>query len=149
MPIGEICNREVVFAERKMSVPEAARLMRQYHVGDLVVAEERDGQRVPVGIVTDRDIVVEVVAKDLDPATLTVGDIMSLELVSAREKDGVFETLQLMRFKGVRRIPVLDDRGGLAGIVTVDDLIELFAEELGELAKLISREQAREAKMRV
>jgi len=77
MPIGEFCNRSVVFATRKTSIAEAAQLMREYHVGDLVVVDVLDGKHMPIGIVTDRDIVVEIVAKSLDYNTFTVGDIMS------------------------------------------------------------------------
>lgn len=148
MPIGEICNREVVFATRDTSILEAAQLMRRHHVGDLVVVDEKNGKRIPVGIVTDRDIVIEVIAKEADINSLTAGDIMGPELVMAREAEGVFETIQLMRLKGVRRMPVVDSQGGLVGIVSVDDLVELLAEEMNELAKLISREQVREAKNR-
>lgn len=148
MPIGEICNREVVFATRDTSILEAAQLMRRHHVGDLIVVDEKNGKRIPAGIVTDRDIVIEVIAKEADINSLTAGDIMGPELVTTREADGVFETIQLMRLKGVRRMPVVDPHGGLVGIVSVDDLVELLAEEMNELAKLISREQVREAKNR-
>lgn len=144
MPIGEICNREVVFARRGDSIRDAARLMREHHVGDLVVVEERDGQRIPIGILTDRDIVVELVAKGVDLAKVTVGDAMSTELVTIRESDGVYDTIQLMRIKGVRRLPVVNDRGGLAGIVSLDDLLELLADEVSALARLTSKQQARE-----
>ena len=73
MPIGEFCNREVVFATRETSIPEAAQLMRQYHVGDLVVVDEVNGKRVPVGIVTDRDIVIEIIAQSLDINAFSCG----------------------------------------------------------------------------
>ncbi|MEQ6341558.1 MAG: CBS domain-containing protein [Gammaproteobacteria bacterium] len=148
MPIGEICNREVVFATRDTSILETAQLMRRHHVGDLVVVDEKNDKRIPVGIVTDRDIVIEVIAKEADINILTAGDIMGPELGTVREGEGVFETIQMMRLKGVRRMPVVDPHGGLVGIVSVDDLVELLAEEMNELAKLISREQVREAKNR-
>ncbi len=149
MPIGELCSREVVFVRREDSIREAAQLMRQHHVGDVLVVDEKDAQRVPVGIVTDRDIVVEVVAKNVDLDVVTVDDIMSLELVSARDTDGVYETIQLMRMKGVRRLPIVNARGGLVGILALDDIIELLAEELSALAKIIAREQAQEKKKKV
>lgn len=148
MPIGEICNRDVIFAYRNMAIPEIAQLMRNHHVGDLVVVEEKNGKRIPAGIITDRDIVIELVAKGADVNTVTASDIMSPELVTARESEGVFETIQLMRLKGVRRIPIVDSGGSLAGIVSVDDLFDLLAQEMNELARLISREQIREAKTR-
>ena len=144
MAIGEICNREVVVAEKSLPVIEAARLMRSYHVGDVVVVENLPGGRKPVGIVTDRDIVVEVVAANVAAETLTVGDIMSPELVSVTEPEGVFEVIRYMHTKGVRRVPVVSKEGWLVGIVTLDDLLELLAEEMKDLAGLVSRERLRE-----
>lgn len=149
MSIGEFCNREVVFATREMNIPEAAQLMREHHVGDLVVVDQVDGKRVPVGIVTDRDMVIEIIARSLDLNEFSVGDIMGRQLVSVQEKEGVFETIRLMRSNGIRRIPVLNPEGGLAGIVSADDMLDLLAEEMSELAKISLREQEREAKTRI
>jgi len=148
MAVGEICNREVVMTEKSVSVVEAAQLMRTHHVGDLVVVEEKGGRRHPVGIVTDRDIVVEVVAAGVNPDTFKVGDIMGPELATLRESEGLFEALRYMRDKGVRRMPVVDRDGGLVGILTLDDLLSLLAEEMTELAKLVSHERQREAAVR-
>jgi CBS domain-containing protein len=149
MTIGEICTRVTVFTTRDTTVADAAKLMRQHHVGSLVVVEDINGsKRVPVGIVTDRDAVVEVMATGLDPNTITVGDIMVQELVTARESEGVLETMQIMRYKGVRRLPIVGKSGELIGIVTIDDLLEVLAEELSELAKIVAREQARETTTR-
>jgi CBS domain-containing protein len=148
MPMGELCVRKVVIAPRQASVWEAANLMRHYHVGDIVVTDESDGRRVPVGIVTDRDIVLEVLAQELNPASLSVGDIMTADLITVKEHEGLCQTISRMRAKGVRRAPVVNDEGVLVGIVCVDDIVELLAEELSELAKLISREQKREAEIR-
>ena len=148
MGVGEICNREVVVTEKALSVVDAAQLMRKHHVGDLVVVEEKDGSRRPVGVVTDRDIVVEVVAAGVNPEALTVGDIMSPEVATVREGEGLFEALRYMRDKGVRRMPVVDREGALVGILTLDDLLELLAEEMAELAKLVSHERKREAIVR-
>lgn len=147
--IASICNRDVAFTTRDTTVAAAARLMRHGHVGSLVIVEQTEGGgRLPVGIVTDRDIVVEVVATGLDPDAITVGDIMAPELLVGRESDSLFETLEIMRFRGVRRLPTVDTQGRLVGIVTVDDLIEALAEGLGELAKIVAREQSREAASR-
>lgn len=148
MAVGEICNREVVITEKALSVVDAAQLMRKHHVGDLVVVEERGGRKYPVGIVTDRDIVVEVVAAGVNPEALKVGDIMGPEVATVRESAGLFEALRYMRDKGVRRMPVVDHEGGLVGILTLDDLLSLLAEEMTELAKLVSHERQREATVR-
>lgn len=148
MKTGEICNREVVFIERAASIAEAARLMREHHVGDLVVVEEKNGRRAPVGIVTDRDLVLEVIAEGVNQNDVAVGDVMSYELVTANEDDDLFDTLKHMRTKGVRRLPVVDRRGDLVGIVTVDDLLDLLAEQVSDLARIVQREQTRERERR-
>lgn len=147
MKTGEACNRTVVVVGRETPLGEAAKLMREHHVGSLVVAEESYGNR-PVGLVTDRDMVVEVMAEDLDYRTVTVGDIMGDKLVVAREQDDSLDTLKLMRSQGVRRIPVVTEKGDLAGIVTVDDLLEIVAEELEDIVHAIGNEQNRETKQR-
>jgi CBS domain-containing protein len=139
MLVGKICNREVVFVEPDTSIAEAARLMREHHVGGLVVVKEKFGNRVPVGIITDRDLVIEVIAEGVD-----MGD----PLVTAREGDDLLETLKMMRARGIRRLPVIDDDGALAGILTVDDLIDLFSEQIADLARLIAFEQKREQERR-
>lgn len=144
MKIGEICNREVVFVHRDEDLITAAGLMRQYHVGDVVVVEERDGKRVPVGILTDRDLVVKVLARGLEPAHLKVVEVMSGGVETVEEGFGVLETIERMRASAIRRQPVVDKAGTLVGIVTMDDMIDLLAEALGDLARLIVREQRRE-----
>ena len=149
MPIGEFCNREVVFATRETSIPEAAQLMRQYHVGDLVVVDEVNGKRIPIGIVTDRDIVIEIISQSLDLNEFNVGDIMSPRLSSVQETDGVFETIRLMGAKGIRRIPVVNKGGGLEGIVSADDILELLADEMSELSKIAPRERTREINTKI
>jgi CBS domain-containing protein len=145
---GEICNREVVIVSRDTSLVEAARLMREHHVGSLVVVLERDGKRVPVGILTDRDIVVAVVARELDARRLSVADAMSAGVFAVREQDGLTEVLRAMREHGVRRLPVVAASGALAGIVTIDDLLELVAEELGDFVRTVGRERLRETRTR-
>jgi len=150
MPIGDVCIRDVVVASKNITVREAALLMRRNHVGDLVITEENaDGRQIPVGIVTDRDIVLSVIATALDPAVYTVGDLVSRDLVTVSEDQGVFESIQHMRMNGVRRMPVVDRQGGLVGIISVDDVVQLLSEEMISLAKLISREPVLEARSKV
>jgi CBS domain-containing protein len=122
--------------------------MRQYHVGDLVITEESKGRRVPVGIITDRDLVLEVLAEGLDPNELSIGDIMVNDLLTVRESEGIFQTIQQMRAKGARRVPVVNNECELVGIVSVDDLLEILSGELSELSKLTAVEQRREAEVR-
>jgi len=123
---------------------EAAKLMRQHHVGDLVVVDDNGGVKVPVGIITDRDLVVEIMAPELDPAAITVGDIMTPELAVVKEDAGLYESIQYMRVIGVRRLPVVNNNGGLIGILTLDDMLELLAEEMSTLSKLVKHEHKKE-----
>ncbi|HEX5229809.1 MAG TPA: CBS domain-containing protein [Bryobacteraceae bacterium] len=145
MPIGEICVRDVVVAGPDTTVRQAAKLMAKHHVGDLIVVREETRSRVvPVGIVTDRDIVRNVVAETLDASVFTLGDLVARELITARDDQGVFECVQQMRINGIRRMPVVDSSGALVGIISLDDLIQLLSEEMSEIAKVIVREHARE-----
>jgi CBS domain-containing protein len=149
MTIGEFCNREVIILNREDTVFEAAKLMRKYHVGDVVVVEQRGDKRVPVGILTDRDIVVELVALEVDITKILVGDAMSNELLMVHENEQLTDLVQKMQGKAVRRVPVVDDNGALVGIVTADDLIDLIAEQLTSLVGMVQREQHRERRTRV
>ncbi len=148
MSIGELCNREVVVIEADASIDAAVKLMRENHVGDIVVVERRGNLRIPVGMLTDRDIVVEVLAESVDPATLSVRDIMSAPVVTAPEHEELAVVIGLMRSHGVRRVPVVNAAGGLAGIMTVDDILEILAEQMNGLVSLIRVEQQREHKRR-
>lgn len=149
MRISDICIRGVVCIAPDASVLDAARAMREHHVGCLVVAERRDGDARPLGVLTDRDIVLAVVAPDIAVDVLTVGDVMSPQPHTCREDDELFGVLQTMRRHGVRRLPVVDDDGRLTGIVSADDVIAAFGMEVTELARAFRYQQAREAEQRV
>jgi CBS domain-containing protein len=123
-------------------------MMRERHVGDLIVVDEVDGGRVPVGIVTDRDIVLGVISLKLDPDVFTVGDLLHAELITARETQGIFETIEQMRVQGVRRMPIVNEKGYLVGIVSLDDLVRHIASELNKIANLMTWEQEREQLLR-
>ena len=138
--IGVLCNREVVVTSPDTSAGEAAELMRLQHVGDLVVVEERGGEAYPVGIVTDRDLVVEVMAQKVDPNAVTVKELMTRNLETVRDTTDFWDALSHMRACGVRRIPVVNARGGLEGIFTFDDALEFVAEGLVDLVKLVGRQ---------
>jgi CBS domain-containing protein len=148
MTISAICSREVITVHRDATVLHAAMLMRQYHVGDVLVIEDHEGKAIPVGILTDRDIVIELVATDLDCRVITVGDIMLAHLAVVKEDEGIFDAIQLMSSKGIRRLPVVDKDGSLLGIVTLDDMLQLLAKEFDALAKLVRREQKNEVSAR-
>ena len=146
MTAGEYCNREVVITGQDVSVTEAAMLMKQHHVGDLVVVEKQGEKTLPIGIITDRDIVIEVIAKKADPDSLMIKDIMSTGLITVEEKEALLDTLALMQNQGVRRIMVVDAQGSLQGLLSADDAIELIAEAMNNLTKLVKREITHEEK---
>lgn len=145
---ADVCTRAVVVAPPSLSVDEAARLMRERHVGCLVVVEAGDAGRLPSGILTDRDIVTAVVARDVDPKTLRVGDVMSPSPAVVREHDTLYHVLSLMRSRGVRRLPVIDAHGVLAGIVALDDVVAAMAGQLQAAAMVAGRERHQEAVVR-
>jgi CBS domain-containing protein len=145
MRASELCTRDVVVAARDESVIAAAKRMRDAHVGDLVVVDDVGGRRVPIGIITDRDIVVELVANGAERlAVARVGDAMTDTLISAHEEDDVADVLGRMTANGVRRIPLVDDDGCLTGVLSFDDVVALLAEELADLSHLVLRQQRRE-----
>jgi CBS domain-containing protein len=148
MSVGEICNRDVVIVQRDNTVMEVAQLMRQNQVGDVVVVDDLKNGRVPIGIVTDHDLVVEVMSQALEPEVLSMGDIMDTEIVTVKETDDMLMAIEYMRAKGVRRLPVVNDKGGLVGILTMDDLLDVMAEDLLAFAKLVKHEQANGVKNR-
>jgi len=149
MNIGQVCNRRVVKTMKTERVLAAARRMRDEHVGDLIVVEETRGRVVPVGVLTDRDIVVGILAKDIEHLrTLDVGDVLTREVVTARETDDMSDVLERMVQHGVRRIPVVDGEGMLIGIFTLDDWLATVSRDLQNALRLIDREQREEAQRR-
>jgi CBS domain-containing protein len=148
MNIGKLCTTDTVCCGCHESVQGAALLMRKHHVGDVVVVDDPDGERAPVGIVTDRDIVVSVIALGLDPLGLQVGDIMTDDLLTAGEHDDVYATIERMRLRGIRRVPVISDSGALFGIVSADDLLAFLAEEMEELSRISPYQQQHERRAR-
>ena len=148
LTVGEACTRSVTIAFGTTPLNGAARLMRENHVGSLVVVDETGGKPIVIGMLTDRDIVTSVLASDLDCSTLTVEDVMSTDVVTVREDDSLIDVMQIMRRKGVRRVPVVGAEGELIGLVTLDDLLEILAQELGLLVSAIETEAQRERRLR-
>lgn len=150
MTAGELCNRNVVVAPKTEMVVDAAKRMRMTHVGDVVVVEDRQGRRVPIGIVTDRDIVVSIVAGDPDHINyLNLNDIMTDVLVTAQAQDSIESALQRMQEHGVRRLPIVDADGALVGILTADDLWRHLTQQQGLLVELMASEEHRERQFRM
>ncbi|MDZ7809466.1 MAG: CBS domain-containing protein [Arhodomonas sp.] len=148
MTVGEYCNRNVVTIRGDESVQAAARLMREHHVGDLVVVEDRADGEAPVAVVTDRDLVVEVLAAELETEALAVRDIVTHPAYFVHEGDSLFDALEVMRGRSIRRLPVVAEDSTLVGIVTVDDIVGLLGEILEDLAAVVERQRDREQESR-
>jgi CBS domain-containing protein len=149
MKVGEYCKRAVIAIASSSDGAEAAKLMRQQHVGFLIVHREGDTLRKPVGVLTDRDLVLGVMARDVDPHAVTVDDVMSRKPLTANEADELSEVLQAMRLAGFRRVPVVDARGALSGIMAIDDAIEVVTGLMCDIAGSIKSGQRQEWRARV
>lgn len=149
MPVRDYCNMNVICCEADASVSQVAALMRRHHVGDVVVVDaDQPGLRVPIGIVTDRDILVETISLDIDAKLFTAGDLMTSPVTSIKEEAGLFEAIGLMRNKKIRRLPVLTASGSLSGIITLDDVIHILASELSLLAAGMAEQTVNEGHLR-
>jgi CBS domain-containing protein len=145
--LKDFATSVVAIVEPETNALTVAQLMRQHHIGAVVVVEAQDRSR-PVGIVTDRDLVLELIAEGLDPAVFTAGDIMSVNPVLASPAMDVMDAVQLMSAHRLRRLIVADDENRLVGIVTMDDVLELLTRELADLATGVVGARDREASQR-
>lgn len=145
--LKDFATDTVVVADPETTALAAAKLMRKHHVGALVVVDGLDSNR-PLGIVTDRDLVLALMAEGLDPEVFTAGDIMSTDLVTANAGLDAMNAVQLMRANRLRRIVIVDDDGRLAGIVSMEDLLELLTRELAALAAGVIGSRDREFEQR-
>jgi CBS domain-containing protein len=139
----DVCSRDVATVKRTASLLEAAELMRERHVGSVVVVDDASGR--PAGIITDRDMVIEVIAAGVDPVTVSVGDIMSAPVFTVGADDDVAQTAKAMRIRGVRRVPVVDEEGRLCGIASLDEIIELAGETLYDIVGVLGCGRRNEA----
>ena len=149
MRVDEICSKNVLTVPRSEAVSTVARLMREYHVGAVVVVDGAEGKHYPVGVLTDRDLVIELLAKDMDVDTVTAGDLISPYLATVQASATFHEASEIMGNRGVRRLPVVDEPGHrLVGILTVDDVLAVLARTVQRVASVISYEQDREKVIR-
>ena|SRR5690348_16412353 len=148
MNIGQACNRLVACIGPEDTVHEAAERMREHHVGNLVVTRIDGDDQHPIGIVTDRDIVVEVVAAGINPASLTVADIMGNSLLVAYEDEDVSEALETMQQRHIRRLPVVNTDAVLVGILALDDVLQMLATDLGAMAAIVGAQRLQESRTR-
>jgi len=144
LSLKELYEKDVVCLKSSDTVFDAAQLMLENHIGDIVVTAIRDGKNVPVGIVTDRDIVIHSIAKKLAPESLKLSEIMTKKLVTVTEGSSLSDLVQLMTDEGINRLPIIDEMGALKGILTSKRLFQYFAQGLCELTSLSVQQQSRE-----
>ncbi|MCE2859370.1 MAG: CBS domain-containing protein [Oxalobacteraceae bacterium] len=149
MSIRDYCNLNVICCEADAPIAEVAMLMRKHHVGDVVVVDnQQEGARIPIGILTDRDILVETIALDIEAKLFTASDLMSSPVTTVQEDAKVAEALGIMRGKRIRRLPVVTRAGTLFGMVTTDDFVNLLAAELSMIAGLMVEQTITEGRLR-
>ncbi len=166
--LDAICTAPVLTASRDTTIVAAARMMREAHVGALVVVSDAaaktpgvargatktstvlmpPGRPKPIGIVTDRDIVMAIVALDLDPGVFLLDDLLNRPLVTANPGLSIRAGLALMNAKGIRRLPLVNPAGRLTGMVTLDDIVIQSARDLQQVANVIEREITSELELR-
>ena len=148
MTIGSICTHKVITVDRSIDIAAAAAVMRESRIGYLIVTDIQSGGATPIGVLTDRDIVVSVMAKDLDPHALTVGDVMTPDPLVAGDDDGISETLSRMRRLGIRRVPVVGANGHVIGVLSIDDVVDHLVRQLSDVAGSIRNELGLEQTLR-
>jgi len=136
MTIRDLVRTDIVTASSDQSAGNLATLMSEENVGSVVIVEERR----PVGIVTDRDLTVKVLEERADPREVTASDVMTPGPVTAGMDDGVFDVIRAMRDAPARRMPVVSEDGTIAGIITLDDLLVLLADEFQGLGEVVEAE---------
>jgi CBS domain-containing protein len=148
MKVGDICTREIVAADYAATLEQAAALMREYHVGALLVTQDTPNGSMAAGVVTDRDLVVLAMARGIAPQQAAVGQLVSGRLVTVPAEASVEEAIDIMQDAGVRRVLVTAADGRLEGIVSLDDLLEALADQVAGLARAVRGGIAREAATR-
>ena len=149
MQLGEVCNRDVIIATESCSVIEAAKLMYDYHVGSIIIVNKENEISKPIGIVTDRDLVINLLAENLLPQKVTIKELMNSKLITGKDTDQLWDSLNIMCTHGIRRMPVVDKDNCLLGIISADDIVELLSEQLQNLTRLIAIEQKKEVEQKL
>jgi CBS domain-containing protein len=140
IPVGKICECEVIVVSPDTSIQEAARLMKDNNVGALVVVKDQKNKSFVCGMLTDRDIVTRLLTDNAEVAKIKVKDAMTKEVETIYEDQTVKSAINLMQEKSVRRVPIIDHEEKLCGIAVIDDLILLISDQLQGVAELIRRQ---------
>jgi CBS domain-containing protein len=139
MSLGNMCRKEIVYVNLGTTVKEVVKLMEGKNIGCVIIV----GSKKPVGIVTDRDILLRVMNKGLDPEKTKVDKVMTKRVVTLNEEMGLFEALKQVKGKGIRRFPIVNAKGSLKGIMTLDDILYLLGKEMANVASIIEKESPR------
>jgi CBS domain-containing protein len=140
MNVGDICSKNIVYVLQQDSVLDVARIMRKKHVGSVVVVENMHGEIRPQGMITERDLVLEVLIAKLDPSVVKAEDILTCELICVTETHDIKEAIKYLRYYGVRRAPVVNVNGILVGLFSIEDSLSILSKEFTETVKLLSNE---------
>lgn len=141
MLVSDLCTRKTIVIREEKSAHDAAKLMKQYNVGCLVVVKSLDDHNTPVGIITDRDIVIKAMLKERDPYTITVHEIMSTPALTVTESTSIIDALMKMRYNSIRRVPVVNSKRNLMGILSLDDILDSISKELNEITQIFRKEE--------
>lgn len=145
MSVAQTCNRNVVYIDENASVNEVAEMMREKHVGSVIVVDQAGK---PTGIITDRDLVIEILAEEVSPDSVVLKDIMTPDPIVIKESEDISDALDKMRHKAVRRAPVVDEEGLLSGIISIDDILTTLGADINDIIALINKSRIKEAKKR-
>lgn len=139
---------KVICVDTMATVTDAAKLMRDNHVGDVVIVGMHNGKTIPVGMLTDRDITIETCAQDVPPEKIQVGDIMTKPVDAAHETDDIFQLIKKMKAHGVSRLPIVNKDGELVSIVNANQILKNLVKALNDLANLPDIRYEHEREMR-
>jgi len=148
MTVSDYCERNIALLTRDASLQEAAMMMRIHHLGEVIVIDKLNGKNIPVGVVTDRDLVIEIMALEVDVEQISVGNIMSLELITVRQDNNLSDTLDIMQQHGVRRLPVIDNSGSLLGVINIEVILKVLCQDLSKMLTLFNNERDNEKILR-
>lgn len=137
MPIEELAKCKVIVGSVDMTIFEIAKLMKDFNIGDVIIMGNK---KEPIGIITDRDITIKIVANDVNPKEIVAADIMSTDMLILKNYQAVQESLEMMCAKGVRRAPIVNSENILVGVVSADDLALLISDEMSSYGKLIQKQ---------
>lgn len=148
MSIAQYCTKEVSLLTQDSSILEAAQMMRKNHVGEVIIVEHQKGKTIPVGIITDRDLVIEVIAMEVNIDQINLGSIMSIELITVLDGSDLDKALQIMQLHGVRRAPLVDDNGALLGLIDIESILRVLSQDMNKVLELFNTERCIEKKLR-